>query len=136
MVPESKWKWFGLAGHFCEAHDCLFHMATRVGGYFVSSVGALVRPANRKRDTWNRVENWEDIAFHRKFETFVFSCGGRPLCYCGCGMPDIELCEIETKPAQNMAEAQKNHMTMCRKYAKKKPLRVARVKKEKDDGSV
>lgn len=44
MVPESEWRWFGLAGHFVCGRWCRFHLCTAVGEYMVSTVGLFVHP--------------------------------------------------------------------------------------------
>jgi len=38
-IPESKWKWFGDAGHFICSQWCQFHLCTLVGKYLISTVG-------------------------------------------------------------------------------------------------
>lgn len=109
-VPPSDWKWFGMAAHYICAADCLFHMATQVGEYIVSSVGDL-----RLREADGSRGKRQAIGCDRYYETFVFKAG--PLCTCGCGMPDIDGNEIDCAPADDPMTARENHMAMCAKYA-------------------
>jgi len=110
-VPESEWRWYGLAAHFMCAADCLFHMATEVGGYMVSTVGDL---RLREKDGSRGVR--QEIGCGRTYETFVFTTTGTR-CDCGCGMPEINLSEIDSEGANNPVDARANHMAMCAKYA-------------------
>jgi hypothetical protein len=109
-TPIQKWKWFGFPGHFIAAESCQFRMCTQVGKYLVSTVGAY-RPKAGGLD--------QEIGCGRKFETFVFKAG-TPCAVkdCGCGMPDGGS-EIDSLSANDAGEAQKNHMALCRKYARK-----------------
>ncbi len=43
-IPESKWEWFGNAGHFMCSQWCRFHLCTKVGPWLVSTVGEYVHP--------------------------------------------------------------------------------------------
>lgn len=109
-IPQSDWKWYGMAAHFICAADCLFHMATLVGDHLVSSVGDL-----RLHQGGGVRGERQTIGHERTYETFVFKAG--PICTCGCGMPTIEGHEIDTEPANDPATARENHMAMCAKYA-------------------
>lgn len=105
MIAQSKWKWLGHAGHFCGAHKCLHHLHTHVGKFCISTVGDY-RPDMKGGDLGERM----DIGYERAFETFVFDLlpsGG------------IDLTEIDTLPANDSKTAEKNHMKMCLKYARK-----------------
>lgn len=109
-MGASDWKWYGMAAHFICAGDCLFHMATEVGGYMVSTVGDL-RSRERNGDRGER----RDVGYGRTYETFVLNTtGGR--CDCGCGMPVIDPMEIDSEPANDPETARVNHMAMCDKY--------------------
>lgn len=110
-VPPSEWQWYGLAAHFICAADCLFHMATGIGEYVVSTVGDL----RHREANGNRSER-KEIGLDRMYETCVFETGGS-LCTCGCGMPDISGSEIDGLAANDPATARLNHMAMCAKYA-------------------
>jgi hypothetical protein len=110
-VPHSEWNWYGMAAHFIGASDCLFHMATEIGGYMISTVGDY-RPRECDGSRGDRTS----IGFGRDYETFVFKTSGRE-CGCGCCMPGLDLCEIDSEPANDPATARINHMAMCEKYA-------------------
>ena len=111
VVPVEDWKWYGMAAHFICAADCLFHMATQVGGYIVSTVGDL-----RLHEGGGRRGKRTSIGCDRDYETFVFLAG--EVCTCGCGMPTIEGHEIDAEPANDPITARENHMAMCAKYAR------------------
>jgi len=111
-VPESEWRWHGLAAHYICAADCLFHMATEVGGYMISTVGDL-----RLREKDGSRGERQEIGCGRTYETFVFTTKGTR-CDCGCGMPEINLSEIDSEGANDPADARTNHMAMCAMCAK------------------
>lgn len=108
-VPISKWQWFGHAGHFVAASKCRFHMHTRVGYFRISTVGDY-----RPRDGGEP----ETIGVDRLYETFVFNITGECDCEYECGQGECDWDEIDSLPANGFREAEANHMTMCRKYAK------------------
>lgn len=110
-IPQESWKWFGRAGHFIGAADCLFHLCTQVGSYLISTVGDY-RP--RKGETLLPAM---EIGARRKYETYVFRTTGKPGRDCGCGMPDFVLMEIEGVGSNDDAGACTNHFVMCHKYA-------------------
>ena len=113
MTPVEKWKWYGFPAHFICSSRCQFRMATEVGNYIISTVGAMRDATGNSPD--------EQIGYGRTFETMVFIAERHARCRdeaCGCGMPD-KGDEVETLPANTAGEAQKNHMKLCRKYARK-----------------
>lgn len=64
--------------------------------------------------------NWpgEDIGYERKYETMVFEAGKScSLKNCDCKLPTISGSEIDFVPSSTRGEAQKSHMSMCRKYS-------------------
>ncbi len=108
--PIETWKWFGMPGHFIGASDCRFHMATRIGPWIVSSVGAYA--PSHSRDTLI------EIGFDRTYETMVFKaaecdCPG-DLCE-GHALEDTT--ELDMLPAKDPKTANANHMAMCLKWA-------------------
>lgn len=110
-MGKVKWKWFGMAAHFICGHDCLFHMATQIGKYLISSVGFYVPVSSRM----NKKYEAQDIGLDRKYETFVFNT--KPgTCSCGCGLPNFDASEIDSLASNTIAEAQINHMKLCKKY--------------------
>jgi hypothetical protein len=110
-IPQSEWKWYGLAAHFICAHDCLFHMATQVGDHMISTVGDY-----RQQEKGGGLSERKEIGCGRTYETFVFATTG-DVCDCGCGMPSLNLSEIDSEAANDPATARANHMAMCEKYA-------------------
>lgn len=109
-IPQADWKWYGMAAHFICAADCLFHMATEVGDYIVSSVGDL-----RLRQPGGERGERQEIGCGRTYETFVFEAMEK--CECGCGMPTVNGTEIDCEIANDPETARINHMAMCEKYA-------------------
>ena len=110
-IPQSEWRWYGMAAHFICGHDCLFHMATEVGGHMISTVGDY-RPYGKDGKRGKRTEIGDD----RMYETFVFTTKDSR-CGCGCGAPEIDLHEIDAKAANDPKSACETHMEMCAKYA-------------------
>ena len=64
----------------------------------------------------------EQIGCDRLYETYVFELGKKPyICECGCGVPrPSSMSEIDSLPANTGAEANANHLALCRKYARLK----------------
>lgn len=109
-VAAQDWLWYGHAAHFVGGWDCHFHLATEVGGVLVSTVGEY-------KPDGGRDHNFKEIGSGRTYETFVFKTGpGR--CECGCGLPDVpEFLEIDSEGANSAAEATRNHLLLCEKWA-------------------
>jgi len=85
--PAPAIEWRGEPGHFCGAHDCVFHMHTHVNGkWCVSTVG--------------------EVGSDRPYESMVFYVGGN----------DIDLSELEMAPYNDQEAAQKGHMALVEKY--------------------
>lgn len=112
-VSESEWKWFGFPAHYILRDRCQFHMATQVGAHLVSTIGGMIGEDPDDR-------NWRPVGVDRLFETMVFRIIDGSQCSdpdCECGTPNIDGMELETIPAQNAGDAQRNHMATCRKWA-------------------
>jgi len=114
-IPESKWKWFGHAGHLIVAADCQFHLCTQVGQFVISTVGDY-RP-HRKRKGDNLPEP-EQVGYDRLYETYVFRTDHHKPCTCGCGMPSVDYSEIDSLWANTATDARDNHITLCNKYSR------------------
>lgn len=143
MIAESKWKWFGLPGHFICSQWCRFHLCTQVGQYLISTVGQLwLERSSReihasiydpkwfeenrhlKGDAFDYAYmskfGFETVGAGRLFETMVFQIEGK--CTdkkCNCGQPSIIPSEIDALPSNRVDEATKNHMELCTKWARK-----------------
>lgn len=112
MIPAERWKWFGMPGHLIVGDRCVHHLCTQIGGYLISTIGEY-RPEGKKAGR-------ETIGCDRFFETFVFNVPKKAArCDCGCNMPKPDYSEIDSLPANDAATADKNHMILCRKYARK-----------------
>lgn len=120
VIPESDWKWYGMAGHFICSKDCRFHMTTVIEDLMVSTVG-LYMPDDRTYETmgWKKGAPIE-IGGDRLYETMVFEC--KPCeekgCECG-GHPIHDTSEvIEFRGYNTQADANAGHMKMCMKVAR------------------
>lgn len=126
MSVESKWRWFGRAGHFIGGHDCLFHLCTDVGHYLVLTVGDY-RP--RRAEGMGMGSRMPDKATPLgagpdRYETYVFR-KKKGVCDCGCGMPKIDLSEIDGTLVDSDPAAVALHFEMCRKYAAKRKAKAS-----------
>ena len=137
-IPESKWRWFGNAGHFICGRWCQFHLCTKVGKYLVSTVGEyfppegvmeinakvrgieLVGKGDARRADYMRKIGFETLGSERTFETMVFGAGAPCKAPdCKCGLPSIETSELDFFGSTDAVEATKGHYRLCRKWAKK-----------------
>lgn len=125
MVPESEWRWFGLAGHFICGRWCRFHLCTAVGEYLISTVGLFVHPRrsvsreDTESDWLSQNPNGEEIGCNRFYETMVFRCG-KPCDApgCKCGMPQHDGAELDFEGYQTVQDATEGHRRMCEKWAR------------------
>lgn len=136
-IPESKWNWFGCAGHLIVGKDCRFHLFTKVGKFVVSTVGEYLpsesvreilaksrgvkiegRGDARENDYMRKI-GYEKIGFDRLYETMVFDAG-KPcrLKTCMCGAPEIDGSEKDFRGYNTAGEATKGHFEMCLKWSK------------------
>lgn len=121
-IPKSDWEWFGNVGHFICGRWCRFHLATRVGDWFVSTVGEYVHPrhsqgSEQAEAAWLETNYpGEDIGYQRKYETMVFRAGEQP-CSCGCGMPTGNFTEVECRGYNDAKAANNGHLELCERFA-------------------
>jgi len=123
----ESWEWFGRPAHFICAQWCRFHMATLVGPWVVSTVGAYVHPrhgkGNERSESEWLAENYpgEEIGHGRKFETMVFRADGSRCDAegCGCELPGIDGHELDCNGYMTDGEATRGHTAMCRKWAER-----------------
>jgi len=137
MIPEAEWKWFGNAGHFVCGNWCRFHLCTLVGNRLVSTVGQYY-PDSQVREILAKSRNvelsgkgdardadymkkigYEEIGYHRMFETMVFDTTGE-VCTdieCACGLPKIIPTDIDFDAYNTAGDAAAGHMAMCKKWA-------------------
>lgn len=118
QITADRWQWFGMAGHLIVANYCQHHLCTRVGRYLISTVGNYY-PDGKP----NGLKTGRDmVGCDRYFETFVFDLGKKPgQCDCGCGLPTPQggMSDIDALPANDEPTADKNHIKLCRKYARR-----------------
>lgn len=121
-IPKDEWRWFGSAGHLIVGSDCRFHLATLVGDVLVSTVGDYHPPHDHDGKP-------HTIGLERLYETMVFKAG-KPCTEpeCLCGMPEIAGCEMDFAGYNTRGHAQRGHLDMCEKWAKKVGRRFARRK--------
>lgn len=102
----KDWKWYGNPVHLCVSSKCRFHLTTEVGAYVVATIGEYF-PAGK--------DEMEEIGIGRKYETMVFLINGR--CECGCGLPEIELGEKDSRFYNDAKAATEGHMDLCYTWA-------------------
>lgn len=106
MTSHAGWKWYGYAGHFICGSKCAFHLATRVNGFLISTVGDY-RPDGKKPEPLGAEKD-------SLFETFVFRCGGDDIY----GNPNIaDYAEIDVERYAKSNAAERGHYRYCEKYA-------------------
>ena len=106
MVPASKWRWDGHAGHFIASDHCRFRLHTRIGDYRISTVGDWY-PDGSTEDEPRAIGGGG-----RTHETYVFRVTGE-------GAGEVETwSEIDADGYQDCDSAHAGHMAMCRKYAR------------------
>lgn len=103
-VKKKDWQWFGDPAHYVLGHKCVFHLATRVGPWLISTVGDL-REGDRLRE----------VGIGRRYETMVFRIDGT--CKCGCGLPHTDGREVKMYGYNTRGEATKGHMRVCELYS-------------------
>lgn len=109
MTSRAGWKWYGYAGHLCVGKRCAFHLATRIGGFLISTVGDYYPPNSSRRETIGC--GTDDF-----FETFVFHCQGDDKN----GNPIIDPSEIDGERYADSNAAENGHYRYCEKYAEGK----------------
>ena len=107
-IPTAEWEWLGYAAHLCVSNRCLFHLATRVGTFIVSTVGHYLPDAHSQPTSIGGGDS--DL-----FETMVFRVNG--VCTCGCGAPEHDGHELLTRRYATPKKANKGHLAVCRKVA-------------------
>ena len=142
LAARETWEWFGHSGHLIVGKDCRFHLATKVGPWWVSTVGEYlpdsgVRDISAKargiampdgikgdaaRSWWIQNVGYEPIGAGKDsiYETMVFVAG--PPCVqdlCGaCGAPyPTEWGELDGVRYATAGEATRGHYAMCEKWA-------------------
>jgi len=109
MIPESKWKWFGLPMHFICSDLCRYHLGTQVGKYLVSSVGLMYIDGKA-----------ETVGATGYYEVYVFEAGLPQECGCPSLGDHIEgqRFGFDTEhPEAGHTETDAYHREMCEKYA-------------------
>ena len=146
QIEQSRWQWFGNAGHLIVGQSCRFHLCTQVGDYLVSTVGEywpergsrevhaqvhdpkwLIKNQDLKGDYFDHAYmsrfGYEEVGCGRKYETMVFRAG-KPCAdpKCGCGLPTpTEWNELAGDGYNDAGAATRGHMAMCMKWAKEQP---------------
>lgn len=142
--PRELWEWFGQAGHFICGRDCQFHLATRVGPWWVSTVGEYLPDSTswdslaqhlkgetlegrgdfRRADFLKKV-GYVEIGCGRLYETMVFKVGSDTCEIEGCtceGQPEIQsYSELDSDAYNDARSARDGHIRMCEKWAQIDP---------------
>lgn len=132
-------KQYTVAAHYILGDRCLFHLATSVGQYLISTVGELwsERPS---RVLYAKVHDaawydahvtlkdaafdkaymqrfgFESVGYNRLYETMVFRLTG--YCLCGCGRPEHNSKELDFAPYNDRKAATTGHERLVRKWEK------------------
>lgn len=120
-VPATEWVYYGSSGHFICGRWCRFHLATKIGKWFISTVGEFVHPkdsgGSEATEARYLTDNplGADIGYGRKFETLVFQYEGE--CDCGCGLPHTIGFELDSSCYNDRKSANEGHLAMCKKWA-------------------
>lgn len=102
----SKWKWYGYPCHFVGGKNCIYHLATKVGEFLISTIGDYYIEDNRQT-----LRSWEKSFY----ETCIFVCSGEDKN----GNPIIEdWTEIDGRSYETSVEAENEHYEFCKKYSK------------------
>jgi hypothetical protein len=116
VTKRSDWEWSGSAGHFIGSASCLFHLSTDVGHYRVSTIGEYL-PRGAKEGS-----DFQDVGWDRKYETMVFPLGDDRCSVPGCDCGEREVAEwreLDFEGYNRRGDAQRGHMAMCQKWARK-----------------
>lgn len=111
---EKDWVWMGHAAHLCVGHQCLFHLATYINGYIISTVGEYKEPSINKT-------GFTEIGADRLYETMVFKAGPSKECP-ACPWVPANFEEIDMAGYNDADAATKGHYKMCQKYVKGKKV--------------
>lgn len=141
-MNKSDWVWMPHAAHFILGPQCQFILATYLGnGYIVSTVGELwpdraVRQIHAKvfDPEWHKENNhrmgddydhayrqrfgFEEIGYHRKYETIVFKAmESEESC---CPWQIIVSDDVDYDGSNDARSARENHMIMCERWSHEK----------------
>ena len=98
-------KWYGYAGHLCVGKRCAYHLATRIDGYLISTVGDWIDGGTVPREIGPEPDDL--------FESYVFLCRGED---CE-GNPIIVNWEgVERRHYANSLSAELGHYELLEKY--------------------
>lgn len=108
MVPISKRKWYGSAGHFVCRERCLFHLHTHVGNWCISTIGEFYERWNPTGPQPPMMHLGSGIGKRMYYETMVYAIH-----------PHDVIAGIETEAIRyrTLQEADTGHTKMCKKYA-------------------
>jgi hypothetical protein len=151
LYPRATWECFGSAGHLIVGSDCRFHMATRVGPWWISTVGEWLPDSSSwdiyadrrtggippelrgdaRRNWFLRNVGYIEIGCDRKYETMVFRVEKERCDEEGCeceGSPRIgEWGELDSDAYNDARAARDGHVAMCEKWSRIDPADSARV---------
>ena len=155
VTPRETWEWFGSPGHLIVAQDCRFHLATRVGPWWISTVGEWLPDSSTwdiysgtrgveiegrgdaRRADFLRKVGFIEIGSGRKYETMVFRVDKERCDEEGCeceGQPRIaEWGELDSDAYNDARSARDGHMAMCAKWARIDPADAERVENAWED---
>ena len=107
-MKKENWIWMPHPAHYILRYKCQFRLATYVGGYIVSTIGACEEVPGSGPII--------EIGLDRKYETMVFTAIKTVRKCCPYGIDE----EVECVPYNDADSATKGHHKLCRKWSKKK----------------
>ena len=135
MIPKDEWIWMPHPAHLIVAHDCRFHLATKVGKYIVSTVGEYFPDSDvreiiaqsrgielkgigdeRRSDCLKKI-GYVEIGYGRRYETMVFTAKKNPKSGGCCPWIVRNHTELECEGYNDPGEAYLGHLQMCEMYS-------------------
>jgi hypothetical protein len=133
MAKRDEWIWMPHAAHLVVANRCLFHLATCVGNYIVSTVGEYLpdetareihcqslgivlngKGDERRADFLEKV-GYVEVGLGRKYETMVFPAKkSDEQC---CPYEAASWNELDLRGYNDPGEAYQGHLEICQRYS-------------------
>ncbi len=107
-VAVEEWEWFGQAGHFICAAQCMYHLHTHVGRYCVSTVGEHYPDGIVHHEPQGEMQFMGASECH--YETMVFKLDRDRQ-----GISNHS--ELDARQTKTRDEAAAIHKEFCLKYA-------------------
>lgn len=157
-MSKADWIWMAHPAHYICSFDCRFHLATKVGGVIVSTVGEYFPDApireimaksrgiklrgigdERKHDYLERI-GFDEVGIGRLYETMVFKAIRNAVGCCP-WVADTAAGALETAGYADADSAYHGHLNICdifevkRKLARKQEIALDSNAKRKANGT-